>query len=274
VVLSAGLHGIWGYPFLDLAPFLDLGALPALDREICRGLACVTPGYTGGTLKWMQVTHPRTEADGYPDAMAAIAQVSDAELRRFVSLSDCPDEYPKDIASLRALTFGDETEHPFSREQAVYLSRRHGAYFPWKVCYHFLENRKWEDNHDGSGKRFSSEAECHFPETVAFIRSLPFREIGRCVLFGLQSHAHATVHRDTVPGEWVKHSLTLSPRGDKRFFLEDEAGVPLYVQSQAYWFNDMDWHGVSASPHFQYSIRIDGVYEESFLEKVHRRLCT
>jgi hypothetical protein len=42
------------------------------------------------------------------------------------------------------------------------------------------------------------------------------------------------------------------------------------VVSRAYWFNDHGYHGVEKDPYFRYSIRVDGIFREDFLERVKR----
>jgi Rieske 2Fe-2S family protein len=102
---------------------------------------------------------------------------------------------------------------------------------------------------------------------------LPFREIGRCVLFGLEANDHAPVHRDTEPGTKaeIDHSISICPRANKRFFLMDpDRTYKTIIDSNVYWFNDMDWHGVEPDPFFRYSIRVDGVFEPAFLRELKR----
>ena len=95
----------------------------------------------------------------------------------------------------------------------LYLKYQHGVYFPWKVCYHLLENDRWEDKHSGEGKDFSEERRAPLPETVAFVKSLPFTEIGRVVLFGIEANDHAPMHRDSEPGKTltIPHSISFDP---------------------------------------------------------------
>ena len=38
------------------------------------------------------------------------------------------------------------------------------------------------------------------------------------------------------------------------------------MDARAYWFNDMDYHGVLADPFFRYSVRVDGVFAPGFVE--------
>jgi hypothetical protein len=262
----AKLCGIWGKPYIDLEPHLDTVELPDIDREIRMGLSRVETSYTGGTLKWMNVVAPWVRDDPYPDAMQVIERFSPEELEQLVSLADDPAAFAG--MDLRSLRFGDETDHPLTRAQMLYLKYQHGVYFPWKVAYHLLPNHRWEDKHTGEGKAFTEEAREVFPRTVGFIESLPFREIGRVVIFGLEANDHAPAHRDAEPGKSVEigHSISFCPRGDKRLYLCDPArGSYTPVAARAYWFNDMDYHGVEADPYFRYSVRIDGVFERAFL---------
>jgi hypothetical protein len=267
--VKAPLWGIFGRPYLDLGEVLDLSALEAIDAEISRGLAQVEPRYTGGTLKWMGVVAPWAMEDGYRDAMDVIESLPDDELAVFLSLADDPSALRvEDRARYR---FGDETDHPFTRAQERWLAYRHGAYFPWKVCYHLLENERWEDKHSGDGKTFGDEAREVFPETVRYLEALPFTEIGRAVIFGLEPNDHAPLHRDSEPGRalQVAQSISLCPRRDKRFYLQNHADdPPLVVSAGAYWFNDMDYHGVLADPYFRYSVRVDGTFRPGFAEEL------
>jgi hypothetical protein len=270
-ITHAPLHGIFGLPFVDLAPLFDTSPLAAIDAEICLGLAKVPTSYTGGSLKWMGVVAPEVEADPYADAMNVIADFSRDEFAAFVSLADAPLDF--DLERYRDYRFGDETEHPLNKRQMLYLKYRYGVYFPWKVAYHLLHNVWWEDKNSGEGKDFHREACEVFPRTLEYIHHLPFREIGRAILFGLEANDHAPMHRDTVPGSKaeVEHSITICPRNNKRFVLSDPDRVTrLRVDTPLYWFNDMDWHGVEPDPFFRYSIRIDGVFHPAFLRDLKR----
>ncbi|MBL8603879.1 MAG: hypothetical protein JNK72_18275 [Myxococcales bacterium] len=268
--MKHALWGLYGHPYLALDALIDTHAFEALDREITLGLTAVDTEGTGATLKHMGVVAPWVMGDGYRDAMHAIEAMSDDAYADFLSLAEPP------IAVTPGAprpAFGDETERPLTLRQQMLLSLRHGVYFPWKVCYHFLANHLWDDKHSGEGKAFDDAARVHFPRTVAFIESLPFVEVGRAVLFGLNANDHAPLHRDTEPGDAleVAQSISFAPRAGKRFYLQNRPDdAPVVVNARAYWFNDMDYHGVLADPFFRYSIRVDGVFEASFAREVER----
>jgi hypothetical protein len=260
------IHGIWGRPYVSLEDHLDLGALDAVHEEVCLGLTRVPVDYTGGGHRSMGIMPPSREGEAHGDYGEVIRAMSREELVRFRDLADDPSSI--DVDARDALEFGEERAHPLSRRQMLYLKYRYRVYFPWKVYYEMIPNRRWEDKHVAAGKAFTREAQAIFPKTVAFLRSLPFEAIGRANVMGLEANDHGTVHRDCDPAEGAEpaHFITLCPRADKRLFLWDEAAqarVP--VAGRAYWFHDGDYHGVDPDPFFRYSIRVDGVFKRDFL---------
>jgi Rieske 2Fe-2S family protein len=264
------LCGIFGRPYVDLSSLIDTSELAAIDEEIVCALPRLETSYTGGSLKWMGVTAPGVNEDPYHDYLRVISEMSREELVKFVSYGEAPEGF--DPARAREYQFGDETDHPLSREQMLYLKYRYGVYFPWKVCYHLLENDRWEDKHSGEGKEFAASARELLPKTVAFIESLPFEEIGRIVLFGIEANDHAPAHRDSEPGKalTIAQSISFAPHQGlrkKRFYVCDpKGGNKTVIDAPIYWFNDADYHGVDADPFFRYSIRVDGVFDPAFVE--------
>lgn len=267
------LVGIWGRPYLDLSGEFDISGFGEIDEEITSSLARVEVSRTGGSLKHMGVVAPWVHDDPYVDYGEVIARLSREEFVRFVALGEDPAAFDPDRR--REYAFGDETDHPLTAAQIRYLVYRHRVYFPWRVCYHLLENDRWEDKHSGAGKGFTREAEAMFPRTVAFIKGLPFTEIGRAVIFGLEANDHAPLHRDAEPGRElaIAQSISFRPRPGKRLYLVDaEGGSRTVVDAAVYWFNDMDYHGVLADPFFRYSIRVDGVFDGGWLRGLQRKM--
>jgi hypothetical protein len=268
---AAMIGGIFGRPFVNLEPHLDVGALAALDDEISLGLTEVAIGYTGGSHKSMGIVPRSCLNDAYVDYGHVIARMSRSEFVRFASLSDTPAAF--DVDRRDHYQFGEERDWPLSRRQMLYLEYRHGVYFPWKVYYELMPNLAWEERADDDGKAFTEEARRVFPRTVAFIERLPFASLGRCNLLGLQSNDHGTIHRDGEDEEQVGHFITLCPRADKRLFLWDEdERTSLPVEGRAYWFDDRNYHGVAADPFFRYSLRVDGVFDPAFLSQLQGEL--
>jgi hypothetical protein len=266
-----GIRGVFGRPYLDLEPYLDLAALPAIDDEVCLALAEIPSAYTGGSHRSMEIMPPSRVAEALVDYGEVIASLSADAYATLRSLADDPSSFP---ARAAGTSFGEERAHPLSRRQMLWLEYRHRVYFPWKIYVELIPNRTWEEKSSPDGKAFTRLARTFFPRTIAFVQSLPFAHVGRCNVMGLAAHDHGTVHRDGVPEDkpHVDHFITICPRGDKRLYLWSEAKQEkLPIRGRAYWFDDSDYHGVDADPFFRYSIRIDGVFRPDFLAKLETR---
>jgi hypothetical protein len=266
------LVGLFNRPFVNLEPYIDTSAFPQLHREICLGMAQATQlTQTGGSLKWMGVCAPWVMDDGYIDFNMAIGQMSKVDFLDFVRLGGNVEQF--DLNHFSDYRFGDGTPFELNEAQRRFLRFRLGAYFPWKLVFELLSEFEWDDKNQGAGKAFHPEAQRLFPQTIAFVKRLPFREIGRCLIFGLDSNDHAPAHRDTEPysKDTVDHCISFAPNGSKQLFLSDpDREVVVDVDASVYWFNDMDYHAVRAAKSFQYSVRVDGVFHDEFYERLQR----
>jgi hypothetical protein len=283
---EGSLRGLFDRPYIDLGPYLSTAGFAALDEEICLGLCDVATSYTGGSHRSMGIMPPSLAETPYVDYGEAIAGMSEGEFRRFCSLGeaggpalDRGEGEAFDRGEGEALDrgeIGEERTVSLGRRQMLYLKYKYGVYFPWKIFYQFIPTNYWHEKSSGEGKAFTDEARAIFPKTVAFVRSLPFREIGRCNLMGLEANDEGTTHRDGDPDEQDEpdHFIVFCPgRREKRLYLWDEPRrQKTFVRGRAYWFNDFDYHGVEPDPYFRYSIRVDGVFEPSFLRHLERRL--
>jgi hypothetical protein len=265
------LRGIWGRPFLDLTPYVDLTPLAAIDDEICLALAQVETSWTGGSHKWMGIVPPSLVDDPYVDYGQVIERMSRDEFAQLIALADDPSEL--DVDKQGEYEFGEERPHQLSRRQMRWLAYRFKVYFPWKVFYELIPTKGWDDKSTGAGKAFTEEARAHFPKLVDYVSRLPFSEIGRCNIMGVEANDACTVHHDRSSDDKVAvdHFIIFCPRGDKRLFLWDEEEKrQLFVPPKVFWFNDGDYHGVAADPHFRYSVRVDGYFRPEFLARLRR----
>ncbi len=259
-------------PYVDLEPWLDLSALPGVHEEVCLGLTTVPIDYTGGSHRSMGIMPASRAHEALQDYGEVIRGLSAVDFETFRGLAEAPRAL--DVSKRAELTFGEERDVPLSRRQMLWLKFRHGVYFPWKVYVELIPNRLWGEKSTAAGKDFTRLAKTFFPKTLAFVKSLPFEQIGRCNVMGLEAHDYGTLHRDGEPEdqgarEVPDHFITICPANNKRLYLWDETtGEKSFVRGRAYWFNDGDYHGVEADPFFRYSIRIDGLFHSEFLEKL------
>ncbi len=264
-----GLVGIYGRPFLDLEPYVDASALAEIHEEICLALAQVPLGYTGGSHRAMRIMPPSREHEALVDYQETIRAMSEAQFETFRMLADDPGAFSP--ADRGRLEFGEERSVPLSRRQMQWLKVRFGVYFPWKGYVELIPNQRWDDKANPEGKSFTRVARAFFPKTLAFVEKLPFQSIGRCNVMGLEGFDYGTVHRDGEPQEQEAPDpfITFCPAADKRLFLwDDVAAKEIDVTARVFWFNDFDYHGVRAAPHFRYSVRVDGVFETAFSERL------
>lgn len=122
---------------------------------------------------------------------------------------------------------------------------------------------------DSSDKTvFDKNAE-YFPELLEFIKTLPFSEIGRIIIFISETNQETLAHRD-VPKNYKRGDfIWMSPQKDKKLYLYDEiTNTKEYVTSHAAYFNVSDYHGVEAQPFPSYSIRVDGKFQDTFRKLV------
>jgi hypothetical protein len=264
-----GLRGIFGQPYINLERYLDTTSFPQLHEEVCLALAQIPVAYTGGSHRSMQIMPEGREHEAHGDYGEVIRAMTSEQFEVFRRLADDPSAIGPDARS--SFEFGEERAISLSRRQMLWLEVRFGVYFPWKFYVELIPNRYWGDKSSAEGKTFTRIARTFFPKTIEFVQSLPFQQIGRCNIMGLQSFDHGTVHRDGDPDEQDEpdHFITFVPGGDKRLFLWDPVERrEIFVDGRVYWFNDFDYHGVGAAPDFRYSIRVDGIFHDDFLERL------
>src|SRR5450631_2984128 len=152
------LLGIFGRPFIDLEPYLDLSPLDAIHEEICLAFAEVPADYTGGSHRSMGIVPESRREESLVDYGEVIGAMSDVEFLTFRSLSDNPDAI--DPHKRSELTYGEERDVPLSRRQMLWLKVRFGVYFPWKAYVELIPNERWTDKStsDGGKKTFTRRA--------------------------------------------------------------------------------------------------------------------
>lgn len=275
---TTNLTGLWGHPFIDLAPFIDTSSFPRIHEEVCLGYAQVPVEYTGGCHRAMGIMPQGLENTALVDYREVIEAFDDAAYARFRALADDPGALPETREG--GGVYGEEADHPLSRRQMLWLKVRYGVYFPWKGYLELIPNRYWSDKANAEGKDFTRVAKAYFPETIAFVKSLPFERIGRCNVMGLEGGDHGTIHRDGDPAEQTDPDefITFCPGAvsavaqPKRLFLYGAGGERIYAPSHCYWFNDHDYHGVESDTFFRYSIRVDGSFTPEFRARIQASL--
>lgn len=269
----SGYIGVHGHnaPYLILDDLIDTSCFEELHEEICLGLTSVDYSYIGGNHKSTNIVPPEFADDEFKDFGYVIANFTDQEFETFIRLAD--GRVNIDMANWRNYTFGEDGQIELSWRQLQYLKIKYGVYFPWKGFVEFLPgDTNWNTKHLVDAE-FPDYIQYNFPRTCAYLRTLPFKSLGRCNIMGLEANDHGTIHRDNfemLHDPPINDFITICPPGNKDLFLyNSERREKLFVpKCKAYTFNDMNYHGVEAAPHYRYSIRVDGIFTDEFREQI------
>lgn len=122
----------------------------------------------------------------------------------------------------------------------------------------------------------SVSRDCHwteeaknFPSLVELINQMPFKEIGRVMIFITEANNSTVPHFDSTLDNSQKSNddfIWFQTRNDYKpiFVMDGDTKEKFYPDpnKKFLWFNEMDYHGTDPVPRFSFSIRIDGVFKE------------
>lgn len=94
-----------------------------------------------------------------------------------------------------------------------------------------------------------------------------FEDIGRTIIFLNDSFSFPIEHKDYPDGISRKdQSIWINPLGNKKFYIK-EGSKKIYFESRFCYFDNANLHGGEASNYPTFSIKVDGVFSKSFLDK-------
>lgn len=111
----------------------------------------------------------------------------------------------------------------------------------------------------------------NFPLLKEYIKTLPFKSIGRVLFFTTYPNAGVVTHRDSIVAEHKDHNINLFFTAGRPSFIWNEiTNEKTYLDPKAksYFFNNRDYHGVDPEPVFRYTLRIDGTFTDELCEKL------
>lgn len=109
-----------------------------------------------------------------------------------------------------------------------------------------------------------------FSELMDFIRTLPFKETARIMILCDPRGRRVTPHRDHAQTQLCHEFVWFRTNLNKPFFLQDwTTGRREYVRSHSAWFDTVNqYHGADPCPGLAFSIRVDGVFDDAFRERI------
>lgn len=153
-----------------------------------------------------------------------------------------------------------------------YFYNKFGIPEAWQGICHMREYTNYANKSNQSKWLPHSE---HFPLMTKFIESLPFKSLGYAIFFisNGDNTKPAFLHRDLFHRSHHKSNFIniMFDRKPRPFFVYDALKrKKVYVNRNCcmYTFNESDIHGVDIEPEPRYMIRIEGIFEDWFAEKI------
>jgi hypothetical protein len=149
-----------------------------------------------------------------------------------------------------------------------YVQFAMGAHIPW-LFHLMIKDNTFKDK--GTDTNGYTDISVYFPKLLEYSKTLPFKEVGRIMVFGSYPGAGVTIHRDSNVADNKDHSINFFFDGWRPSFIWDEVKKQKYYLekgARSYFFNDRDYHGVDPEPTFRYTLRVDGTFTDELCEKL------
>ena len=256
------IRGIGGKPYINLDPYLDIKGFKDLHPEICKGFALAREFAKEGT--WM--------SPGFKfDDMSYIINWKPI-YKAFAEFQALPDSDPIKVEGMKIFPkdFKDyKQRNIFTR----YLKSAMGANDPY-IYYFLWEEGSWDER---NAERQPTEEQKYFLGVVSWVKNLIenkiISQIGRVIFFHCDHNGHAFEHRD-LDGDkgndqgYSNHNnefIHIRHRTKRGFYIWDpESENKHYINSNAAFWNDQDWHGGESSVEVEYGLRIDCKFTPEF----------
>jgi hypothetical protein len=241
-------------PIVSMDDYIDHTFDQELHIECCKGLA-LTNDYKMGMVY-----------GGLPPEEVSRFQGHDcwSEMLHHIEMHDPTGIHRKALAEVAE-------RFPENPQQAMYKYAYFalGAVIPWFFACYLKKNDFSKKTTDTGGWTESSKL---FPSVVTYLETLPFKEIGRVLLFTTYPNAGVAIHRDSIVAEHSDHNINLFFDGGWRpsFIWNEKKKEKVYLEkgAKSYFFNNRDYHGVESEPVFRYTLRVDGTFTDEMCKKL------
>lgn len=252
-----GIRGVGKnrHPIINMDRFIDHTLDDELHIECCKGLA-MTDNYKMGMI--------------YGAVPPEVSQQFAGKNCWTDMLKNLKDHDPtgKHRRAIEEIIDSTEKEHTL---QSVYKYCYYalGSVIPWFFALYlkqssFRTKTQYNENYTDDCKLF--------PQLMQYVKTLPFKHIGRMLFFTTYPNAGVLTHRDSIVTEHSDHNINLYFSGGWRpsYIWDEVKKEKIYLESGArsYFFNNRDYHGVDPEPVFRYTLRIDGTFTDELCQQL------
>lgn len=230
------VNGINGQVYLDLTKYCNFD-LEKIDNEICLALS-------------------DTDLSKYP----TVTGLTPPSLQKTDAPIIFENQYLYEFDGNRDIL---KNMNQMQRRKYLFFKKR--ISIPWFFIVDLKPNT-FKDRHVDN-QPWSDLAK-KVPYTKQCIEKMPFKEIGRVVIYGSWPDSYVPCHRDELPTKDFGHHINFNPGGYRPLYVYDCITQNKYYLPNSYKFyalNTSDYHGVDSLPYFSYTIRVDGTYDDSVL---------
>jgi len=244
------IRGIGGKPYINLDPYIDIDGFKKLHPEIARGFALARDRAKEGT--WMAPGFDWKDASYIMNWKPIYRAVED-----YLAL---PETDPIRVVG-DPMYFTDLKDFKNRNIFTRYLKTVMGANDPY-IYYFLWEQGDWNER---NAERQKTEESKYFPGVVKWVEDLQrngiIDRIGRVIFFHCDHNGRAFEHRN----EFI-HIRYRTKRG---FYIWDpETENKTYINANAAFWNDQDWHGGEESKEIEYGLRIDCKFTNEFRKTI------
>ena len=237
--------GVNGKPWFDLEPYLDLDALENQKHLIAMGLTLAN-SYRAPTVGVQDIFYDQSQIE-LGDFAKKIMEDPNYEHKNILNIL-------KTRSNIRL--FCKYMYPTVALNDAIHLNTVKGGLDYWN-------------------KHLA--AKCEDTPTYKYFGFLRnwinaqgiFKEVGRVIFFINEPGVRVVNHRDYPDGRSHRDNMMwISLDNRKKFYIwDDETKTKHYTDSRGLIFDNGDWHGVDPTEYMGWSLRVDGIYSDEFLEK-------
>tara|TARA_R110000868_G_scaffold102091_1_gene281078 strand:- start:21169 stop:21984 length:816 start_codon:yes stop_codon:yes gene_type:complete len=262
------IRGIGGKPYINLDPYIDVHGFKTLHPEIAKGFACARDYAKEGT--WMEPGFDWKDSSYIMNWKPIYKAVEE-----YIAL---PLDHPIRVVG-DPLYFTDLKDFRNRNIFTRYLKTTMGANDPY-IYYFLWDQGDWNER---NAERQKTDESKYFPGVVKWVENLQHTgiidRIGRVIFFHCDHNGRAFEHRDLDARNGIMDDKQYSAhnnefihiryRTKRGFYIWDpETENKTYLNCNAAFWNDQDWHGGEESKEVEYGMRIDCKFTPEFRKTI------